>query len=149
MSCPYCDDPKGIVIVDGVADPCCDEIVIRGLVPRTLCVYCGKFHHKDAAFCSDKCFHAQMELIAECDQDRGGEPDWDTMDLVYSMDTIDNELMEWYAHAGQFVSNGVEAPSPPQHLEYAVERDALTHDAMLLVHEAQEARWSGEDPIPF
>ncbi len=27
MQCPHCDDPKGIIWIDGVPEPCCDEII--------------------------------------------------------------------------------------------------------------------------
>ncbi len=33
MKCPYCDDPKGIIYVDGVPEPCCDDIITNGPGP--------------------------------------------------------------------------------------------------------------------
>ncbi len=34
MQCPHCDDPKGIIWIDGVPEPCCDEIITAGAPPR-------------------------------------------------------------------------------------------------------------------
>ncbi len=30
MRCPHCDDPKGIIWIDGVPEPCCDKILTAG-----------------------------------------------------------------------------------------------------------------------
>ncbi|KKL98879.1 hypothetical protein LCGC14_1820050 [marine sediment metagenome] len=33
MQCPHCDDPKGIIWIDDVPEPCCDEIITAGAPP--------------------------------------------------------------------------------------------------------------------
>lgn len=30
MRCPHCNDPKGIIWIDGVPEPCCDKIITAG-----------------------------------------------------------------------------------------------------------------------
>jgi len=159
MRCSFCNDPRGIIMVDGIPEPCCDEIITQQVREvRGICVNCGESHTRMnegvdtlSAMCSDECLTEAMdriEAIALRDDCGGEMPDQEVMDLHDSVDRIDAANLAWYRHAGQYIDNGVDdcLGTPPFWLEYSIERDALESDARIAKLQNDEHKYGC---IPF
>ena len=150
--CPYCNDPRGIIYVDGIPEPCCDDIVANGgQSPAPLsgtCVNCNASHSQTnddgslAAVCCEECLDDVMTMITDQPDDRGGEPPpEDILALIRADDEIDAEL-------NLACNEGYEGDVIPFWLEYAEERLLFTSNVEIDAADERMRRFDA-DPIPF
>jgi hypothetical protein len=63
MRCPHCNDPKGIIWIDGVPEPCCDEIITSG---APLSHSARKEHTMIDATCTNDCAKCPLTPHIDC-----------------------------------------------------------------------------------